>query len=662
MNARTTPRAYMTISDAPPPPDEGVLFRGLVDLANDLLFTADLSGRLTFVNATAARVLHYDEAELVGRVGMELVREDARADTRAFYARQLDRGLTDTYYEVPVVTRAQTTVWLGVHLEVLRGDGGTPGIVRGAARDISDRRRVEDALHQSEERYRQAFDENLAGIYVVSPTGQIRTCNPAFVSIYGFPSIIDALGSNLGALYPDGTFASLIDHLRQDGAVRQHETTVRRVDGRTLHIIESLVGRFDDRGELVSVNGYVFDDSPRKDLEAQVRQAQKMEALGRLAGGVAHDFNNILMVINGLSETVLSTLEPGSLVREDLEEILAAGRRAAALTSQLLAFSRKRVLLPTTFDLQEVVTTMQPMLKRLLGSDIALVVDGSPEPKWIVADRGQIEQVLLNLAANARDAMPGGGTLTVTAAIEMRPQEVGRELFAAPEVVLRLADTGQGMTPEVQARLFEPYFTTKARGKGTGLGLPTVYAIVSESGGLIQVASQAGAGTTFTIVLPLALPPEYGEESEAIDIAFGPVDPGSAPRTILVVEDEAPVRQLVTNALKRAGYRVLVAEDAFAAMTRLREHGSPIDLLLTDVIMPGRNGRELAREAQAFQPGLQVLFMSGYADRTFGPDGPRGTGEAFLQKPFALDVLTGRVRQLLAADPLHPVRPGSPGA
>jgi CheY-like chemotaxis protein len=374
-----------------------------------------------------------------------------------------------------------------------------------------------------------------------------------------------------------------------------------------------------------------------------------MEALGRLAGGVAHDFNNILMVINGLSETVLALLEPDSPVREDLEEILAAGRRAATLTSQLLAFSRKRVLMPTTFDLQDVVTAMQPMLRRLLGPDIELVVDGSPEPKWIVADRGQIEQVLLNLSANARDAMPGGGTLTVAAAIEIRPQEVGREYVAAPEVVLRLTDTGLGMPPEVQARLFEPYFTTKPRGKGTGLGLPTVYAIVTESGGMIQVSSQPRAGTTFTIVLPLALPPEFADDPELAEFATGPTEPGSATRSVLVVEDEAPVRQLVTNALRRAGYRVLIAEDANSAMTLLREQG-PVDLLLTDVIMPGRNGRELAREAQAHQPGLPVLFMSGYADRTFGPDGPGGMGEAFLQKPFALDVMTARVRQILMGD------------
>ena len=634
----------------PDPPDATDLHRRLVDLANDLLFTAGLDGRLTFVNEAAGRSLHYPAGELIGREALSLVREDARADAAAFYRRQRERGLSDTYYELPLLARGQGLVWVGVHLRLVTVDG-QPHHFDGAARDVTDRRRVEAALQQSDERYRQAFDENLAGIYVASPSGQIRSCNPAFVHICGFPSLADALGANLAALYPDNGLATLVERVRRDGAVRQHETTLVRVDGRVVPVIESLVGRFDPQGELMSINGYVFDDSPRKDLEAQMRQAQKMEALGRLAGGVAHDFNNVLMVINGLSETVLSILEPTSPVREDLEEILAAGRRAAGLTAQLLAFSRKRVLLPTTFDLDEAIAAMQPMLCRLLGSDIALAVEPSPEPKWIVADRGQIEQVLLNLAANARDAMPEGGELRITASVELRSYEVGRDVLSTPEVVLRLADTGQGMSPDVLARLFEPYFTTKARGKGTGLGLSTVYAIVSESGGRITVESHRGVGTTFSIALPLAVPPEFaigGELHPAFP--FG-VDHDRDTRTILVVEDEAPVRHLVTSTLQRAGYTVLSAEDAVSAMARLKGHGAPIDLLLTDVIMPGRNGRELARDAQEFQPGLRVLFMSGYADRTFGPEGPGGLGDAFLQKPFALDVLAARVRSMLSGGP-----------
>ncbi|MEO5823969.1 MAG: PAS domain S-box protein [Vicinamibacteraceae bacterium] len=636
--------------DAPHPLDDADLHRRLVDLSSDFLFVCDLDGRLTYISDAATRTLHYAAAELVGRDALSLVREDAREEARSFFCRQLERGLSDTYFELPLLTRGHATVWVGLHLRLIVTDGRAQRL-EGAARDVTDRRRVEDALQQSDERYRQAFDENLAGIFVASPNGQIRSCNPAFVQICGFPSLADALGANLGALYPDGGLVTTVERVRRDGAVRQHESTMARVDGRAMPVIESLVGRFDADGELTSINGYIFDDSPRKDLEAQMRQSQKMEALGRLAGGVAHDFNNVLMVINGLSETVLSILESTSPVREDLEEILAAGRRAAGLTAQLLAFSRKRVLLPTTFDLDEAIGTMQPMLCRLLGADIALAVEPSPEPKWIVADRGQIEQVLLNLAANARDAMPEGGQLRINANIELRAYEIGHDVLSAPEVVLRLSDTGQGMSPDVLARLFEPYFTTKARGKGTGLGLSTVYAIVSESGGRITVESHRGVGTTFAIALPLAVPPEYAIGVDPHPFFFFGADAERGAQTILVVEDEVPVRHLVTSTLQRAGYTVLSAEDATSAMGRLKGHGAPIALLLTDVIMPGRNGRELARDALEFQPGLPVLFMSGYADRTFGPDGPGGLGDAFLQKPFALDVLVARVRQVIGASP-----------
>ena len=549
------------------------------------------------------------------------------------------------------MTRGQATVWVGLHLRIVVADG-QPLRLEGAARDVTDRRRVEDALQQSDERYRQAFDENLAGIFVASPSGQIRSCNPAFVQICGFPSLADALGANLGALYPDGGLANLVERVRRDGAVRQHESTLCRVDGRVVPVIESLVGRFDADGELMSINGYVFDDSPRKDLEAQMRQSQKMEALGRLAGGVAHDFNNVLMVINGLSETVLAILDADSPVREDLEEILAAGRRAAGLTGQLLAFSRKRVLLPTTFDLDEAIAhdaaDALPPARRRHRADRRAVARAEVDRRRPRPDRAG--------AAEPRRQRPRrhaarAASCASTATIELRAYEVGHDVLSAPEVVLRLADTGQGMSPDVLARLFEPYFTTKARGKGTGLGLSTVYAIVAESGGRITVESHRGVGTTFAVALPLALPPEFAIGGDPHPFyAFG-LDPDRGTRTVLVVEDEAPVRHLVTSTLQRAGYTVLSAEDATSAMARLRGHGAPIDLLLTDVIMPGRNGRELARDALEFQPGLPVLFMSGYADRTFGPEGPGGLGDAFLQKPFALDMLVARVRQVIGATP-----------
>ena len=407
----------------------------------------------------------------------------------------------------------------------------------------------------------------------------------------------------------------------------------------------------------MSINGYVFDDSPRKDLEAQMRQAQKMEALGRLAGGVAHDFNNVLMVINGLSETVLAILERASPVREDLEEILAAGRRAAGLTAQLLAFSRKRVLLPTTFDLDEAIATMQPMLlPPARRRHRARLVEPSPEPKWIVADRGQIEQVLLNLAANARDAMPEGGELRIeTAIIELRATRSAATCCRAPEVVLRLADTGQGMSPDVLARLFEPYFTTKARGKGTGLGLSTVYAIVSESGGRITRREPSRRRHHFAIALPLALPPEFALAGDPHPFcAFGLDERSRRPARCWSSRTRRPCGISSTSTLQRAGYTVLSAEDATSAMARLRGHGAPIDLLLTDVIMPGRNGRELARDALELQPGaagaVHVRLRRSHVR-------PRGTGRPRRRVPAE----AVRARRAVRSRRAHSVARGSPG-
>jgi two-component system, cell cycle sensor histidine kinase and response regulator CckA len=641
----------------------GELHRALVNVTGELIFTVDVRGRLTFVNPAVTDRLQYAATDLLGQPALDLVRADRRAEARAFYRRQMARDLARSYYELPVLARHGGTVWLGLQLRRLDGADGRTLV--GSAQDITERMRLESALRESEDRYRQAFDENLAGVYVVSPAGQVRNCNPAFVRIHGFPSMMDAIGANLGTLYPEGYFARLIERVRQDGALHHHETTIRRVDGATLHIIESLVGRFDQTHTLTAVNGYVFDDTPRRELQAEIRQTQKMEALGRLAGGVAHDFNNILMVMNGLSETALEIIEGDHPVRQDLVEILEAGRRGAALTAQLLSFGRARMLQAVAFDLDEAIADMKPMLRRLLGSDVTLEIEASPDPKWIVADRSRIEQVLLNLAINGRDAMPQGGRLRLETRVVDRPHEFGLDTIALPEVVLRLTDSGEGMTPDVQARLFEPYFTTKARGKGTGLGLSTVYAIVTESGGSIRVDTAPGRGATFTIALPLAGAPDVASPDAIHDLGIeagdrlhpsnrdqtGTVD-GSADanlRTVLVVEDERSVRQIVTNALRRAGYRVLATADPAAALMLLREHGATLDLLLTDVIMPGMNGRELARDAHVLFPSLPVLFMSGFADRAFGPEGPAAAGGAFLQKPFTLDTLLAKVRAMVSA-------------
>jgi nitrogen-specific signal transduction histidine kinase/ActR/RegA family two-component response regulator len=393
--------------------------------------------------------------------------------------------------------------------------------------------------------------------------------------------------------------------------------------------------------------GVSLDVTARHELEDRLRQAQKMEAVGRLAGGVAHDFNNLLQVIQGHARFALEALpEPGDL-REDLEAVYAASERAARLTRQLLAFSRKQILQPRELDLNAVVRGVMPMLGRLIGEDIAVVTHLAPRLGAVTADPAQLEQVLVNLAVNARDAMPEGGTLgieTADVALDAAACE-RRDGPVAPGAYVRLAvrDTGAGMDEATRARAFEPFFTTKAPGKGTGLGLATVYGIVRQSGGCVTVSSAPGAGTTVVVELPRTSAPEPARPA-----ADAPA-PGRGTGTVLLVEDDATVRQFVRRVLEWQGYAVLEAAHGPDALRVAAEHGGRIDLVLTDVVMPGMSGRALAEALTASRPGLRVLFMSGYTDDEILRRGLGTTGVALLEKPFTAEALRDAVRRELDA-------------
>ncbi len=379
--------------------------------------------------------------------------------------------------------------------------------------------------------------------------------------------------------------------------------------------------------------------------EERLRQAHKMEAIGQLAGGVAHDFNNLLTVINGYADILRGQLAAGSEAGESVHAILEAGQRAAALTGQLLAFSRKAMVQPRLVDLNEVVDSAARMLRRLIGERVTLTTRLQPGLPPVRIDPGQIEQVVMNLAVNARDAMPDGGTLLVETTELLLPTmlttETG-EFRAGHAVQLTVSDTGQGMTEDVRARVFEPFFTTKGVGKGTGLGLATVYGIIRQAGGHVEVTSAPGHGATFRVLLPAA---SAEERPEAESLA--PVGPGS--ETVLLVEDEEAVRRLALVALERRGYRVLAAGSAAEAMALATGHQGPLHLLLTDVVMPDMGGRQLAEALTARRPGLKVLFMSGYTDDTVLRDGLASADRSFLQKPFSVAALGRRVREVLDA-------------
>jgi signal transduction histidine kinase/CheY-like chemotaxis protein len=408
------------------------------------------------------------------------------------------------------------------------------------------------------------------------------------------------------------------------------------------------IGRavYDERGIPIRTAGVGMDVTERQRLEAQVRQAQKMDAIGQLAGGVAHDFNNLLTAIIGFTELTLSQLEPDHATRPDVQEILHAGRSAATLTRQLLAFSRKQMLQPQILDLNALINRMETLLRRTIGDHVQLVTRFDAHLARVNADPGQIEQVMMNLVINARDAMPGGGFLTIeTATVRIDTGYAERQPGSplGTYVMIAISDTGVGMDEVTRGRLFEPFFTTKEQGKGTGLGLATVYGIIKQSGGFVSVYSEVGRGTTFKVYLPEA---EHVQDHSPLAQATASA---GGTETILLVEDRQEVRAVARTTLARRGYTVLEADRGDVALALAKRHDAPIHLLLTDVVMPGMSGRELARQLLLQRRSTRVLYMSGYTDQSIVHHGVLEADIAFIQKPFSPDALLLKVRETLDA-------------
>jgi len=515
-------------------------------------------------------------------------------------------------------------------------------------------RAAQENLRLSEANFRSLVTNAPYGICSCDATGKILDANPAFLELLGLTSANDVIGQHIYSLYADSEqWFDLADLLRSSAPFRgltaewkrKTGTTVVRVSGRSVS---------NGREEGIVFEIFAEDVTERRALEQQLRQSQKMEAVGRLAGGIAHDFNNLLMVISGYSEFLLERLGGEPHLRGPAQEIASASERASSLTRQLLAFSRKQMLAPRIVNLNDIATENLKMLTRMIGEDIDLVMTPG-ENLWSVrADAGQIEQVIMNLAVNARDAMPSGGKLTIETSNVTLDEEYARihaPLRPGDYVMVSISDTGAGMDPDTQQHIFEPFFTTKGP-KGTGLGLSTVYGIVKQSGGYIWVFSELGRGTTFKIYLPRVA--STGETAAQVitKVEFQKVEPGT--ETILVVEDEANLRYLARQYLEKQGYRVIEAADGAVAMQIAVAHEGVIHLLLTDVIMPGMNGRELAQRISEIRPNVKVLYMSGYTENVIGQDGMLDAGVRLLQKPFNLRDLKSKVREVLDATPTPP--------
>jgi two-component system, cell cycle sensor histidine kinase and response regulator CckA len=534
-------------------------------------------------------------------------------------------------------------------------------------REIEERKRVENELRTGYSKLEaqlrdSSADLNLANeqrlqlaaivessedaIIGCSLAGHVTIWNRGAERLFGYSAdevIGEVTSTNPRLHWPEEMKA--LKRVRKGEYVPPLETVRRRKDGTEVHVSVSISPIRERDGRIVGASLICRDVSERKRLERQVVQSQKMEAIGQLAGGVAHDFNNLLTIINGYSELLLNRLAPGDPMRQLLGEINRAGERAGTLTRQLLAFSRQQVLEPKVLDFNAVVSDMEKMLRRLIGEDIILTYVPSPTGERVKVDPGQLEQILMNLAVNARDAMPQGGRITIETRSVMLDElyvQCHPGARSGEHALLAVSDTGCGMDDAIKAHIFEPFFTTKGPGKGTGLGLATVYGIVKQSGGCIDVYSELGRGTTFKIYFPLVREPVSVAKSYR---GLRLMPHGS--ETVLLVEDEDAVRSLARHVLRSCGYTVLEADDGQRAVQLVEDHRGPIDLVVSDVVMPYLGGRQLVERLAALRPGLKVLFMSGYTDDAVVRHGVLATDYAFLQKPFTPTALAQRVREVL---------------
>ena len=562
---------------------------------------------------------------------------------------RLHKTGTSFFAEYRMVSKDGRVIWFRDESMIIRPEGFDVPVLYGILFDISERKATEVALRESEERLRLALEAAHLGMWEWDPETDALFWDDRHCSLFGLnPKEAPATAAKfLELVFPEDrewVRHAVREGLRHDEAYGA-EYRVRWPDGRE-HWLAS-AGRVlrNANSRAYRMRGITYDVTDRRGLEEHLRRAQKMEAIGQLAGGVAHDFNNLLMVIRGHVELLLNRPGVDAGVARNAEAIQKASDRAAGITQQLLAFSRKQVLQARVIEMRTVVKDIANLLRRLLGPMVDFRLQLPTDPLWVRADESQLEQVVLNLAINARDAMPNGGTVTTIVDHVTGDSPIVQRRPGMPEVDyvrLRVIDTGTGMDAATQARIFEPFFTTKEFGKGTGLGLATVYGVVKQSDGWIWVDSTLGSGTTFEIFLPAVNEP--APEATKKENAGKETD---GTETILVVDDEEGVREVATQYLTSRGYSVLAAESATRALELAAAHPGAIHVLVTDAVMPGMNGPALAKKLIGQRPETKVLYMSGYAEDTSLLEEARDRGEAFLQKPFGLDTLAERLRELL---------------
>ena len=606
-----------------------------VERANDIIFNIDLSGRFTFVNPTACLLTQYREDELIGMHFLQLIRPDAPEAAERFYHDQVTRRVPSTYYEYPVVSRDGETLWLSQYVQlVLDAQGQGIGAVQAIARDITHRRLAEEALRTSQERLRAVVSSAPLILWATDVSGRLTLYEGQALDEMDLPE--DLLGQPLDRIIDDPALDDYVSQAREGAALQVELGIADRIFDAWFSPIRN------SQGIVTGVIGVAADVTERQRLQHRLYEVEKIEAVGQLAGGVAHDFNNQLTAILGYTELLERSVDSNDPRREDLREIAKAGRRAATLTEQLLAYGRRQPRRPKVIDVNSVIRDIEPLLRRSVPENVRFQISLEDiEP--VRADPVQIEQVVLNLVLNAKDALAAGGQLTLSTAMADVDQPATRTPDLPPSryVVINMTDTGVGMDETTLSRVFEPFFTTKELGKGTGLGMASAYGIVRQSGGHILATSEVAHGTTFAVHLPAV-----SDALDAVTTEELPRPSLGGSETILIVEDDPTVRGLASDILRDHGYDVLVAKHSQNALEVGASHAGTIDLLLTDIVMPGMNGRDLAKSFQDSRPTTRVMFMTGYAQ-----DDPVRSAQLennqLLEKPFAPGGLLQKVRAVL---------------
>ncbi len=621
----------------------GLRFGGVVQISEDAIMTIDEEQNITLFNPGAEKIFGYRADEVLGKPIHLLLPERYRhlhaAHVRQFGASSDALRAMNERGTIYGLRKDGTEFPAEASISQYQADGVKIMTVR--LRDISERELAERGLRQ----LAAIVESSQDAIIGEDLNGYIKSWNPGAERMYGYTAE-ETVGRDARMLLAPGASDEVsvnVEHARQ-GISSTYETVRVRQGGKRIEVALTVSPIRNKAGEVTGVSTIARDITERRRLEEQLRHSQKMEAVGRLAGGVAHDFNNLLSIIIGHAYLLQSSSSDGEPMRFAADQIMSAAERASGLTRQLLAFSRKQVLRPEIIDLNNITASLGKILPRLIGEDISLRIVPGANLRHIKADPGQLEQVIMNLVVNARDAMPNGGKLTIETANIYFDEAEARHHNVEPGdyVLLAVSDTGHGMDEQTRARIFEPFFTTKEPGKGTGLGLATVYGIVSQSNGYIWVYSEPGQGTTFKIYFPVvtaAVP--------AARAAHGPELKVCGTETVLLVEDETGLRELLTHVLENQGYKVISAARGPDALREVAQYEGAIHLLLTDVIMPDMRGQELAEQLQRRYADMSVIYMSGYTDNALIHSGSMPPGTRFLQKPFTPDVVLRRVREVL---------------